>query len=131
MPRRRLYLLVAVTLLAVATLTGYFLVRPGLSRWVKHQLAEHIERHFDGKVEVETLDVSLFPTVRVDGTGLKLVLRQPAGAPPLIMAKAFSAETSVLRLWRGNVKDLNVTGLVITVPPDGFKNVKRKKGDVP
>ena len=130
-PRRKLYLLVAVTLLFGATIAGYFLVRPGLSRWVKHQLAEHIERHFDGKVEVETLDVSLFPTVRVDGTGLKLVLRQPAGAPPLIVAKAFSAETSVLRLWGGNVKDLQVTGLVVTVPPDGLKNVKRKKGDVP
>jgi len=128
-PRRRLYLLVAVTLLAGATITGYFLVRPGMSRWVKHQLAEHIERHFDGKVEVETLDVSLFPTVRVDGTGLRLVLRQPAGAPPLIMARTFSAETSVLRLWRGNVKDLNITGLVVTVPPDGLKNVKRKKSD--
>ena len=131
MPRRRLYLLVAVTLLAGATIAGYFLGRPGLSRWVKHQLAEHIERHFDGKVEVESLDVSLFPTVRVDGTGLKLVLRQPAGAPPLITAKAFSAETSVLRLWRGNVKDLIVTGLVVTVPPDGLKNVKRKKSDAP
>lgn len=131
MPRRRLYRLVAVTLLAFATIAGYFLVRPGLSRWVKHQLAEHIERHFDGKVEVETLDVSLFPTVRVDGTGLRLVLRQPTGAPPLITAKAFYAETSVMRLWRGNVKDLTVTGLVVTVPPDGLKNVKRKKGDVP
>ena len=128
-PRRRLYLLVAVTLLAGATITGYFLVRPALSRWVKHQLAEHIEQHFDGNVEVETLDVSLFPTVRVDGTGLTLVLRQPAGALPLIVAKAFSAETSVLRLWRGGVRDLTVTGLVVTVPPDGLRNVKRKRGD--
>jgi hypothetical protein len=120
-----------VTLVAGATLSGYFLVRPGLSRWVKHQLAEHIEQHFDGKVEVETLEVSLFPTVRVDGTGLKLVLREPAGAPPLIVAKAFSVETSVRRLSRGGVKDLTVTGLVVTVPPDGFRSVSRKKTGAP
>lgn len=129
--RRRRYLLIALTLVGGALIAGYWSVRPGLSRWVKHQLAEHIERHFDGNVEVETLEVSLFPTVRVDGTGLELVLRQPAGAPPLITAKAFSAETSVLRLWRGGVKDLTVTGLVVTVPPDGLRNVKRKKSGAP
>jgi hypothetical protein len=129
--RRRRYLLIVLTLVGGSLIAGYWSVRPGLSRWVKHQLAEHIERHFDGNVEVDTLDVSLFPTVRVDGTGLKLVLRQPAGAPPLITAKAFSAETSVLRLWRGGVKDLTVTGLVVTVPPDGLRNVKRKKGGAP
>jgi len=128
-PRRRLYLLVAVTVIVGLPIVGYFLGRPGLSRWVKHQMAEHIERHFDGKVEVETLDVSLFPTVRVDGTGLRLVLRQPAGAPPLIQAKTFSAETTVLKLWRGGVNDLTITGLVVTVPPDGLRNVKRKKSD--
>ena len=126
--RKRIYLLVAIALIAGATLTAYYLVRPGLSRWVKHQLAEHIERQFDGRVEVETLEVSLFPTVRVDGTGLKLVLREPAGAPPLITAKAFSAETSVRRLWRGGVKDLTVTGLAVNVPPDGLRNIKRKPG---
>ena len=131
MARRRRYLLIALTLAGGAVIAGYWSVRPGLSRWVKHQLAEHIERQFDGKVEVETLDVSLFPTVRVDGTGLKLILRQPAGAPPLIMAKTFAAETSLLRLWRGGVKDLTVTGLVVTVPPDGLRNVKRKTSDSP
>jgi len=129
MPRRRLYFLAALTLVAGSVIVGYFLVRPGLSRWVKHQLAEHIERHFDGEVEVDTLDVSLFPTVRVDGTGLKLTLRQPPGAPPLILAQTFSAETSVRRLWRGGVKDLTITGLVVTIPPDRLRNVKRKKGD--
>ena len=131
MARRRRYLLIALTLVGGGLIAGYWSVRPGLSRWVKHQLAEHIERHFDGKGEVDTLEVSLFPTVRVDGTGLKLVLREPAGAPPLIMAKAFSAETSLLRLWGGNVKNLTVTGLVVTVPPDGLRNVKRKKSDGP
>ena len=128
-PRRQRYLLVALTLVTAAIVAGYFVGRPSLSRWVKHQLAERIERSFDGKVEVETLEVSLFPTVRVDGTGLKLVLRQPEGAPPLIAAKTFYAETSVLRLWRGGVKDLTVTGLVVTVPPDGLRNVKRKNTD--
>ena len=118
---------VAILIAFVATGVAVpLLVGPALSRWVKTQLATHIERHFDGQVEVESLDVSVFPTIRVDGAGLKLTLRQPAGAPPLIVAKTFSAETSILRLYRGGVKDLTVSGLVITVPPNGLSSVKRK-----
>ena len=130
-PRRRLYLLVATTVIVAAGMAGWFALRPALSRWVKHQLASHIERHFDGTVEVEALDVSLFPNIRVDGTGLKLVLREPAGAPPLIVAQSFSAYTSVPRLWRGGVKDLSVSGLVVTVPPDGLRGITRKKNEKP
>ena len=127
MPRRRLYLLVSAVLVIGSATASSLLIRPWLSQWVRHQLATHIERHFDGTVEVETLDVSLFPAIRVDGTGLKLTLRQTAGSRPLILARSFSVHTSVPRLWRGGVKDLTVSGLVITVPPDGLASAKRPK----
>ena len=106
-----------VTVLLVAIAGATVFGRPMLSDWVRTELSRHVERHFDGTLVVDSLDVVVFPVVRIEGTGLKLTRNASTDGSPLITAERFSATTSLRRIWNGGVKQIAVSGLTVYVEP--------------
>src|SRR5688572_18393579 len=74
-PRARRWFLSAALLLLVfgtGAVMTLLIVPSWLSGYAQRELSARTSRHFDGDVSVTSLNVSLFPRVRVDGTGLEL-----------------------------------------------------------
>lgn len=125
MKRVRTGVAIAVGLLIAGLVAGPIVMRPVLTRWVWHQLSAQLERLFDATLAVESFDVSVFPTVTVTGTGLRLNMRDHPDAPPIISVPQFSASTSLTRLWNGNIQSVVADGLTIVIPPDMRPSLKR------
>jgi hypothetical protein len=129
MKRARLGAAIAIGLLVAAAVAGPIVLRPLLSRWVWNELSAHLENLFDARLAAESFHVFLFPTVRVEGTGLSLTKRDRPEATPLIAIRTFSVSTSFHRLWDGNVRTVTVDGLAIFIPPDSRPSMKPTSAD--
>jgi hypothetical protein len=129
MKRVRLGVAIAVGLLVAGLVAGPIVLRPLLSRWVWNELSAHLENLFDARLEADSFHVSLFPTVRVDGTGLHLTKRDQPDVTPLIAIRTFSVSTSLRRLWDGNVRSVTVDGVTISIPPDKRPSMKKAAAD--
>lgn len=85
----------------------------------QRRVLEELHDQFQADVEMRNFSVSVFPTIRVHGSGL--VLRYPVSGnfPPLLSAREFSAEASVWGLlWKpSRVRSVQVSGLIIRIPP--------------
>jgi AsmA-like C-terminal region len=91
-----------------------------LRRLVIAALAERL----DSNVELRAFSVDTFPRVVVRGEGLTLRLRgQPGNLPPLIQIDSFTVHSSLMDLMRRPRRFRLVTldGLVVSIPPGGFK----------
>jgi len=71
-----------------------------LSSSVHDRIITALEDHFESRVEVKALDVTLFPSARVTASGLVLKHKSLTDVPPLIMIDQLVAETSLLELLR-------------------------------
>lgn len=125
MTRRRKNILIALGVVAVglAIATPLF-IRPALSRWVWAEVKAHLERQFDADLTVASFDVNLFPSVGVEGRGLKLVRRADADGDPLIAIETFAVATSLTRLRNGNIRSVTIDGLTLSIPPDARSSLK-------
>ena len=108
----------------------------GISGSARQRIIKTLEETFASRLELKTLDVRLFPSVQVTGTGL--VLRQKndsaGNAPPLITVDQFSADTSILELLHvpTKIQHVRLTGLQVRVQtgqpkrPDNGKSESKK-----
>src|SRR5258708_12455029 len=71
-----------------------------MTRLVHDRILAALEDHFESRVELKTLDVSLFPLTRVTASGLVLKHKRRTDAPPLITIDQLTAETNLLELFR-------------------------------
>ena len=98
---------------------GAFLAFPYYEPKLRQKMVHLIEERFDGKAEVESIDLSIFPTVR--GSGKKLVLwyKGRKDIPPMISIDEFTVNMGFFELFSQPVKVAEVTlkGLVIQIPP--------------
>jgi hypothetical protein len=108
-----------VMLVAGVTASAPIWAKPALSRWVWTQLSTRLEHTFDARLEVESFDVQLLPSVRVEGKGLRLYQRQRPDAPAMVALGTFTAETTLRALWRGRLKRVAVAGLDLSIPKGG------------
>lgn len=108
----------AAAVITLALIAGVLVVRPVLSRYVDAQLATRVEHHFDSTLETGAFHVQVFPRIRVDGTDLRLRLRDRQDVPPLITIGSFTVTTSLWSLARGRINLLEVDEMVIRIPPD-------------
>jgi len=91
-----------------------------LRRLVIASLAERL----GSDVELRAFSVDTFPRVVVRGEGLTLRLRgQPGNVPPLIQIDSFTVHSSLMDLLQRPRRFRLVTldGLVVSIPPGGFK----------
>ncbi len=97
---------------------------------LRERVVRELNQRFDGAAELEALEVSVFPRLRV--TGKKLALRRDGGEP-FISVQRFSLEANPLGLlWRPiKIQTLHLTGLSIILPPRGERpklEASRKSG---
>lgn len=89
---------------------------------IKQRLVNALGERFDSEVQLETLTVSLLPSLRLSGRGLVLRHKHRTDGPPLVMIASFSGDASLVGLLSDPVKISNIRleGLEINVPPGGL-----------
>ncbi len=112
--RYKNYTYVAVAVLVVL-LAGSWVIGRAVSPWARDNFVKALEKRFSSTVEIEGLDVSVFPTFRAVGS--KMVFRHHGrtDVPPLFEVDSFTASTSLPSLLMGRVSRVTLEGLRITV----------------
>ncbi|HEY2930259.1 MAG TPA: AsmA family protein [Acidobacteriota bacterium] len=110
-----------LVLAAVVALAGLAAATAG--RWLgpamRAAVVEKLEKRFKSKVEVQELQISLFPSVVIIASDLRLHHRGRTDVPPLISMKKLTAHLSPWDLLRKPVRvgSVNLEGLKILIPP--------------
>ena len=116
----RRWWIVAAAVLGIV-LVGVAIAARSLSPWVRQRIVQTLEENFASRLELKSLDVSLFPSVRITGRDLMLRYNGRTDVPPLIKMRQFSAETSLMALFRTptRINHVRVEGLEIQVKTGG------------
>jgi hypothetical protein len=105
---------VALVLLVSVSLT---IAARRLASSVHDRIIAALEDHFESRVELQSLDVTLFPSARVTASGLVLKHKRRTEEPPLITIDRVTADTNLLQLLRAptRISRVNLEGLKIHV----------------
>lgn len=114
--------LAVVVIVIIASLAFQGLI----SRYARTRVIQSIQESFGGQLQVKNLSVTVFPTVRVNGEEFVLRFHGRTDLPPLIQIGKLSAESSLLALLTGHVRQVNLDGLVIQVPPKSQQDAASK-----
>jgi len=106
-----------VAVLVSSVLFAYSQVRPHARGWVEHWL----EAKYQSDVDLASFDISVWPRVHAEGSGLVLHYHGRTDLPPLLAIRHFSVETSLRHLLRAprRVDHLYVEGMQVNLPPRG------------
>jgi hypothetical protein len=88
-----------------------------LSRIARARAIHGIEEAFAGELEMKSLDISVFPRLRMTGEGLVLHYRGRKDLPPLISIARVSASAGLAALLTGHIQQVRLEKLEIQVPP--------------
>jgi AsmA-like C-terminal region len=107
------------------------LALPALKPKLGEKVVRALEERFNGKAEVQDIELSLFPQMRAIGKKLVLRYQGRTDLPPLISIEEFSLSAGWLGLLRSPMQITQVTlnGLVITIPPKEDKNPDQQQKD--
>jgi hypothetical protein len=99
---------------------------------VRDQVVSSLNTRFASQVELDALQVGVFPKPTVAGEGVALRYNGRTDVPPLISVRAFSASAGLAGLWRKPIrlKTLHLDGLEIRIPAGGL-NPKGMSGGTP
>jgi len=88
---------------------------------LRTRLATALGERFGGSVEIQALHVSVFPRLHIAGEGVVIRRGDRAGLPPLISIRAFSGKAGLFGLLgsRLQIREVNLSGLEVNVPPGG------------
>jgi hypothetical protein len=111
------YLYAAAAAVAVL-LIGSWLAGRAASPWAREKFVDALEKRFASKVELEGLDVHVFPTFRAVGTKMVFRHKGRTDVPPLFEIDRFTATSSLPALLVGRVSLLRLEGLRVTVARD-------------
>jgi hypothetical protein len=118
-PRRRLIWVVLV-IVGVAV-GGVLLIRAIADDLIERRLRPATIRilsdRFNSHVELDRLDIDVFPKLAIQGEGLILRHRERPDIPPLITIRAFSIEASLAELSLRHIDRVHLDGLHIVIPP--------------
>lgn len=82
-----------------------------------------LEQRFNSDVELDALDVRVFPALAIEGRGLILRHRERREVSPLITIKSFAIESGLRQLRERRIDRVRITGLHITIPPRRGKDL--------
>ena len=113
------WLAAAAGTLVVAVVTVLIGFSTRLSPLVRNWVVGAVSERYESDVQVKSLNVSLFPLVRVTGEGLMLRHRGRTDVPPLASIKRLSVDAALLGFLRSpkRFRTLQLEGLEISVPP--------------
>ena len=86
--------LVATASLIIILIVGWGVSAPLLSRIARERIISALEENFASRLDVKTLDVSVFPRVAVLGEGLTFHLRDRPEVPPLFTIRKFTVRVT-------------------------------------
>lgn len=128
--------LVGTTLLAVAVGCGTVIwlaktAEPRLRREIELWLSDRL----NSDVAVATLTVRLWPSVRLEGTGLVLRIRDRPDLPPFVTVDRWSGVGALRALRSRRLSEVRLEGVTVTVPPGRKADLQalrvRGAGDAP
>ncbi len=134
---RKLWRWIAVSGLAVVSvlaMVGYSMVRRA-GPILKGRVIETLSTRFKSRVEMDKFDVSVFRGLEVSGEGLRIYPTDAvvaAGATqPLIQVRHFAFHTGLRGLFLKpmHVGTVQVTGLVVRIPPREYRQAAHKEGN--
>jgi len=113
----KLFIAIAAVII-IGLLVGYLALR-ALEPQLRVEIIRAIENKFDAKAELQNLDISVFPVVRLTGKNLTLWYKGRRDIPPLIQVQEFSAHSEIRGLFQEpkQISLVNLKGLVIQIPP--------------
>jgi len=120
-PRRRVTRgqkwIIAGVASVVLVLAGLQIAARHMTSSVHDRIIAALEDHFESRVELKSLDVTLFPSARLTASGLVLKHKSRTDVPPLIMIDRLTADTSLLELLRTptRISRVRLQGLQIHV----------------
>jgi hypothetical protein len=91
---------------------------PLSSETLRHRIVDTLSRRLNSDVDLGTLQLRVFPRMRIEGAGLTIRDRGRSGVPPLISVKTFHVDADLLGLLRKRVSHVQLDGLEIQIPPD-------------
>jgi hypothetical protein len=91
---------------------------------MRRELELWLSQRLNSDVAVESLTVSLFPTVRVEGTGLVLRIKDRPDLPPFVTVRRWVGTGDLSRLRSRRFSEVRLEGAVITVPPGRSKDLR-------
>ncbi|MEX2303343.1 MAG: hypothetical protein WD733_20550 [Bryobacterales bacterium] len=112
-----IYIYIAAAVIVVL-LAGSWLLSKAVSPWAEDKFVEALEKRFASTVEIDSLDVQVFPTFRAVGTNMVFHHKGRTDVPPLFEISRFTATSSLPALLFGRVSLLELEGLRITVARD-------------
>ena len=119
--RRNLVVIFTLLLICAAVLLS---LATRLTPYVSDQAVTTLNERFQSQVELDVLQVSVFPRPEVTGGGLKLRHNGRTDVPPLIKIDSYGASAGLFGLFSSPVrlKTVYLEGLEISVPPGGVKD---------
>lgn len=125
-----LIIVAVVTLLLILTAV---LIFPSFERTLKNQMIHALRARFQSDVELKNLNLSLFPTLRASGKGLKLWYHGRKDIPPMISIESFSLTSEIPNLFSDvkKISHVQLNGLVIQIPPKKIRREGTAKPELP
>ena len=115
-PSSKKWLAIIGTFLLVGVVAAAIIL-PRLEPKLREKMVHVIEDRFDGTAEIQSLQISLFPRIQVNGKKLVLWYKNRRDIPPLISIDEFTADGAWTLRVPAHVQHLVLKGLVIQIPP--------------
>src|SRR4051812_30167952 len=90
---------------------------PFRSEVARRKLIDVLSERLESDVQLDSLDLRVFPSLQAEGTGLAIKRRGPPTRAPLISVKRFVVHGSLSALLRRHVSKVTLEGLAIEIPP--------------
>jgi hypothetical protein len=116
---------IAVGVLLVIAIAAAAITARGMASHARQRIIDTLQETFASRLELKSLNVSLFPSVHITGSGLVLRQKvQTSDVPPLITIDQFSADTSIIELFHlpTKIQHVRVVGLQVHVQTGQPKN---------
>lgn len=112
------WLAVSAAALVVFLAVVFAAAVPLSSAVLRDRIVRTLADKLDSDVELGELQLTVFPSMRVEGADLTVRRRGSSGAyPPLIVVKNFHVDASVAGLMARHVEHVQLSGLTISISP--------------
>ena len=125
---RALFIVCALLLIATVVLLSY---ATRLSPSVRDKAVEELSSRFQSDVEMDWLQVAVFPRPAVAGGGLRLRHNGRTDVPPLITIGSYSASAGFFGLFSSppRLRTVELDRLEIRIPPGGVRGAAEPLGN--
>jgi len=122
-----LWILLGLAGLAAVLVVMFVAAVPMSSDTLRHRIVRTLSDKLDSDVELGDLHLRVFPSMRAEGSDLRIRRRGASDAyPPLIVVKTFHVEASLVGLLAKHVEHVKINGLTISIPPKAERRQEKQ-----